>query len=305
MSLCILCPGQGGQSPRMFARLQEDDLVRAPLERLASHFGTGDLPGIADPAECFSNRVAQPMICLYQMSVWSALSSAGVAPGIVAGYSLGELAAWGVSGALEPLAVLRSAVNRAAAMDACAPNDGGMLALMAIRPSALESLVKEFGVTVAIRNSEDHVVLAGPAAVLDRIEAALRHAATHTVRLPVSVPAHSPWLGAAVPVFRSFLETLHWNAPRQPVLAGIDGQPRYHAADAIDVLSRQLAQPVEWAHALDITVEMGATVFFELGPGDALCRMARKRHPGIRARSLDDFGSTRGAIDWLRRQSTH
>jgi len=305
MSLCILCPGQGGQSPRMFARLQEDDLVRAPLERLAAQFGTGDLPAIADPALCFSNRVAQPMICLYQMSVWSALNSAGVAPCTVAGYSLGELVAWGVSGALEPEAVLRGAVKRAAAMDACAPPDGGMLALLAIRPSALEILVKDFGVAVAIRNSDDHAVLAGPSEALDRIEAALRHSATHTVRLPVSVPAHSRWLGEAVPVFRNFLETLHWKAPTQPVLAGIDGQPRYRATDAIDVLSRQLAQPIEWAHALDIAVEMGTTYFFELGPGDALCRMARKRHPGIRARALDDFVSTSGAIDWLRRQATH
>jgi len=305
MSLCILCPGQGSQSPRMFARLEDDELVREPFERLAAEVGGDVLADVADPAQCFTNHAAQPLICLYQMSVWSALEGAGITPAAVAGYSIGELAAWGVAGALTPAAVLRSAANRAAAMDACAPQNAGMLALMAIRPSAIDELVKEFGATVAIRNGEDHVVLAGPAEVLDRIEAVLQHSATRAVRLPVSVPAHSPLLHEAVPVFRSFLETLDWNPPAQPVLAGIDGQPRYRATEAIDVLSRQLAEPIEWAHALDIAVEMGATCFFELGPGDALCRMTRKRHPGIYARALDDFASVSGAVEWLQRHSRH
>jgi [acyl-carrier-protein] S-malonyltransferase len=289
----------------MFDRLRDDELVRAPLERLATEIDGDVLQNDADPAQCFTNHAAQTLICLYQMSVWSALNEARISPATVAGYSIGELAAWGVAGALEPVAVLHSAATRAAAMDACAPRGAGMLALMAIRPAAIEGLVKEFGVMVAIRNGEDHVVLAGSAEVLDRIEALMQHSATHAVRLPVSVPAHSPWLSEAVPVFRSFLETLNWNMPAQPVLAGIDGQPRYRATDAIEVLSRQLAEPVEWAQALDIAVEMGATCFFELGPGDSLCRMLRKRHTGVYARALDDFASTSGAIDWLRRHSSH
>jgi [acyl-carrier-protein] S-malonyltransferase len=48
-------------------------------------------------------------------------------------------------------------------------------------------------------------------------------------------------------------------------------------------------------------VEAGATVFLELGPGRALAEMAAGAYPEIPARSLDDFRSIRGVLDWLTR----
>lgn len=302
MSLCILCPGQGGQSPDMFARLLGEPLTQTVCTELGSSVAGDVFALAADPAQCFANRFAQPLICLYQMSVWSALSAAGVCPALVAGYSVGELAAWGVAGALSPRDVLLAAAARAAAMEACAPVAAGMLAVRGLRLAAIEAVAKAHGAVVAIRNGEDHAVLAGHMCVLDEVQRALQaSSAAHLVRLPISVPAHSPWLAPAVPEFAAALATLAWKDPQQPVLAGIDGLPRYRAADAVGALSRQLAEPLEWARVLDVAVEMGTTCVFEIGPGNALCRMLRERHPHLDARALDDFASVAGAVRWLRR----
>ena len=70
---------------------------------------------------------------------------------------------------------------------------------------------------------------------------------------------------------------------------------------AADALSRQLAEPLEWARTLDVARELGATTFFELGPGDSLTRMVREQHPDLEARALSEFASLRGAAIWLAR----
>ena len=50
-----------------------------------------------------------------------ALEAARPARAVIAGYSVGELAAWGCAGAFDAKEVLQLALRRAAAMDANAP----------------------------------------------------------------------------------------------------------------------------------------------------------------------------------------
>jgi len=302
VSLLILCPGQGGQTPEMFGRLLADPLTAGACTELGRSIA-GDFSALAaDPARCFANRFAQPLICLYQMSVWSALASAGVRPAVVAGYSVGELAAWGVAGALSAPDVVKAATERAAAMDAHAPAASGMLAVRGLRLAVIEAAAIKHGAAIAIRNGADHAVLAGPIAALEVVQRSLSESsAAHVVPLPISVPAHSPWLASAVSEFADVLAAMPWKESATPVLAGIDGQPRYRPMEAISTLSRQIAETLEWARVMDVAVEMSATRAFEIGPGNALCRMWRERHPGLDARALDDFTSVAGAIRWLQR----
>jgi len=286
----------------MFGRLFADPLTAAACVDLGRNIPGDCLEAATDPARCFANRFAQPLICLYEMSVWSAFAAAGIRPAVVAGYSVGELVAWGVAGALSAPDVLRAASGRAAAMDAHAPAQTGMLAVRGVRLAVIEAAAKAHGAAIAIRNGADHVVLAGPNVALEAIhDSVSKSSAAHLVRLPISVPAHSPWLASAVGEFADILAAMPWQEVATPVLAGIDGQPRYRSVDAISTLSRQIAETLEWARVIDVAVEMGATRAFEIGPGDALCRMWRERHPRLDARALDDFASVAGAIRWLQR----
>ena len=71
---------------------------------------------------------------------------------------------------------------------------------------------------------------------------------------------------------------------------------------AITTLAGQLATTLDWRACMQAAVEMGARVFLELGPGKALTRMLLDADPTLAARSVDEFRSLEGAVDWVRQQ---
>ena len=57
------------------------------------------------------------LCCAQALAAWAVLKPEIHARLVVAGYSVGEVAAWGVAGALDPAAVFDVVVKRAALMD--------------------------------------------------------------------------------------------------------------------------------------------------------------------------------------------
>lgn len=302
MSLCWLCPGQGSQTPELLARLATDVSLARALAPLREALPAATLEAAEHPQHCFDNRHAQPLIVLHACTVAAALTDAGVRPALVAGYSVGELAAHSVAGALAPDVAIALAIERAAAMDAATPPESGMSAVRGAPLSRLREQCEVAGCAVAIVNAADHAVLAGPRAALDQLGAQLTAGGAHVVPLAIGVPAHSHWLADAVAPFARALEAADWQTHAVPVPRGIDGRPASTRAAAIEALSRALAEPLDWARTLDVAREMGATTFFELGPGDGLARMARERFPDLTVRALADFASLDGAAKWLARE---
>lgn len=301
MSVCWLCPGQGSQTPDMLAHLADDELAGPMLARLSRHVAPDTLACATDPAHCCDNRHAQPLIVLYGLAVAATLRSVGIAPTVVAGYSVGELTAHGAAAALTPEGTLALARRRAECMDAASPPGHGLLAVRGVALELAEQEAAAAGAVVSIVNGADHVVLAGPQAVLATLAATFAAHGAHVVPLAVTVPAHSHWLAEAVAPFREALEAAGWLPHQAPVPSCIDGRSIATKAAAVDALSRQLAEPLDWARTLDVARELGTRVFFELGPGDSLTRMARERHPELEARALSEFASLRGAATWLAR----
>lgn len=303
MSLCWLCPGQGSQTPDMLAHLAGDELAGPVLKRLSQQVAPDTLAVASEPEHCFQNRHAQPLIVLYGLCVAETLRAAGIEPAVVAGYSVGELTAHGAAAALAPETALALARQRAECMEAAAPAGHGLLAVRGVPIARLQHAAHAAGAALSITNGADHGVLAGPSAVLDALAGELAAGGAHVVRLAVTVPAHSEWLSGAVAPFAQALSAARWLPHAAPVPSGIDGRSVAQRKLAVDALSRQLAEPLDWARALDVARELGATVFFELGPGDSLTRMARERHPDLEARALSDFATVRGAATWLARMT--
>lgn len=304
--IALLCSGQGAQGPDMFDRLEAIEAAEPVFAAAASLLGTDPrvLVREAAPATLQRNRTAQILCCTAALAAWSALAGRMPRRRLVAGYSVGELAAWGVAGLADTPTILHLAALRAEAMDAAARDsglgeaEGGMMSVLGLSRGAVETLCDGRQAAVAIVAGARSIVVGGSTAGLDAVAEAARDAgAERTLRLGVHIPSHTKWLQGAVPRFAAALEAAIPDIAPDPglrLLAGIDAAP-VRDAGGRDRLARQLAQTIDWAGCVDAMRAAGIRRALELGPGRALSRLT----DDIPTRSLADFRSIDGACDWL------
>lgn len=299
MSLGILCPGQGDQHPGMFDILAENRIA-AEMLRPAGEI-MGEALGSIAAHRLAVNATAQPVLCAVQLATWAALRDRLPEPRVFAGYSVGELAAYGCVGALDSAETIRLAMRRAAVMDAAGTPPGGLMAVRGLLRPDLERLCRPHGLEIAIVNDVDRLVIGGRIEALDAVEPELIALGAKVTRLRITIASHTSDMAPAVEPFRNALESSALRDSSIPILAGMDGTPVTTRRKAVDKLSAQLARTVDWAACMDGLAEMGCTMLLELGPCNGLSRMVRDRFPHIPVRSVSEFQSLEGVIDWIER----
>ncbi len=294
--LLLLCPGQGDQHEGMFDLARTSPAAEALIASML----------VAQPAasdEIFANRNAQPLIVTATLGMWEAIRDFAPPPALVAGYSIGELSAYGVAGAITPEQTVTLAAQRARWMDDCQQSAPGQ-ALVSITGLVLAqatTLAATHGYHVSIETGEDTCIAGGPAAQAETLLQAIESAGARGKRLPVAVASHTPYMLGAVEPLAQALRASAFQPLQAPVLAGIDASAVHDQQRAVETLSRQLAEPIRWLACMDAAAEAGITVALELGPGGALSRMLQNRHPHIATRSVADFRTLDGIRKWLER----
>jgi [acyl-carrier-protein] S-malonyltransferase len=304
--VAILCSGQGGQHRAMFDLVANCPEAEPVFAAGASVLGRDPRRFVreAAPADLFSDLSGQILCCTQALAAWAALDAVRPARAVIAGYSVGELAAWGCAGALDALDTLRLAQRRAALMDAAAPRDGGLAAIVGLRRTILEPILARHALSIAIVDGVDSFVVGGPRTALEAAcEDAAAHGARHTVSLRVAIPSHTPLLSEATKQFRPVLREPSPQLPRAEyrLLSGIDGDTILDMERGIDKLARQISTTIDWAACLESCRSAGAETALELGPGTALSRMASALFPDGRARATEDFHTLAGLHTWLQR----
>lgn len=296
MSLALLFSGQGMQHPAMLPWLADDERVRDMRTRLRVDDWRRSLE---DPAWAARNANAQTLLTGLALAAWGQLASAVPPPAAVAGYSVGELAAFSAAGVLDADIALALAPQRAEAMDRCAaPVPGGLLAVSGLAGAALDRLCADTGLALAIRNGPDSAVLGGPQAALDRAEGAAVLQGAHCTRLRVSIASHTPWMREAADSFAQTLGGVPFNRPRCALFS--NAADRIHGADAARAaLAAQIARTVRWDECMENIHARQVGCVLEIGPGQALARMWNQRYPDIPARACDDFRSAAAIAAWV------
>ncbi len=303
MSLGILCPGQGHQTADMFAPLRDERPAQAVL-RMTDAICGEDIAALLErsPGIIERNALAQPLICTLQLANWAVLAPLLPRPRVFAGYSIGELAAYGCAGALAPESLIRLACRRAAAMDRAVAAPTGLLALHGLHRDRIDALCRAEGVEIAIVNGADRFVVGGLRDRLPRCAEAATALGGGATPLRVSIASHTSLMAPARAVFDQALGDAGLRSPAIPVLAGIDGSAVHTGTQAATMLLRQMAEPVNWAACMDSLSEMGCRVILELGPGNSLSSLIRERLPHIAVRAVDEFKNLHGAAEWVSRQ---
>jgi [acyl-carrier-protein] S-malonyltransferase len=303
--LAILCSGQGRQNPDMFALMGDAPEAADLFAHAAALLGGRDPRDMVrtETGEVLHhNRVGQ-ILCTLQ-AVVAAVVLKDVLPDrlIVAGYSVGEVAAWGVAGLLSMTDTLDLVARRAEAMDAASPIGDGLLFVRGLSRDIVDGLCEGHDAAIAIVNPGDAFVLGGNRAALDALAGEAKAMnAIRVVEVPVEVASHTKRLAAASTAFRESLRHVRVLPPAtgMRVLSGVDGSPVIDAETGLDKLAAQISRTVQWADCLQGCIESGATVFLELGPGPALSEMVAGACRDVASRSLDDFRTLEGVRAWL------
>src|SRR3954452_10416124 len=208
MTLAILCSGQGRQHREMFALTGDAPEAAYLFAHAATLLGGRDPRDFvrSEPDEALHrNRTSQILCTLQALAATAALKDAIPHGAVIAGYSVGEVAAWG-AGLFEATITLDLVARRAEAMDAFTHAGDGLVFVRGLSRGDVDRLCGRCGAAIAIINPGDAFVIGGSREALNAIAAEARamHAAM-VVDLPVEVASHTERLAGAAAAFREVL----------------------------------------------------------------------------------------------------
>ena len=304
MGLALLFPGQGTQHAQMLPWLEQSPAARPLLDELATLVGPDWRERLADAQWARSNAVAQPLLVGVELAAWSVLAPLLPPASVVAGYSVGELAAFAAAGVFEPRTALSLAVLRAQAMDRSVLGLAtGLLAVRDLPMAAIEAWCGRHGLAIAIRLGPDRAIVGGLATALEAAADDPAAGSGRVTDIGVRIASHTPWMQAAVQEFAAQLESLRLQAPRSTLVCNVTGSAARAPADLARCLGAQIASPVLWDSCLESVAERNVRCVLEIGPGATLSTMWRAAHPRIPARSIDEFRSAQAVVDWVWREA--
>ena len=304
MSLAILCSGQGTQHRDMFALTADAPEAAGVFAAASDALGCDPRAFVRerDETALHANAAGQILCVTQALAAFAALRIASRPRLTIAGYSIGELAAWGCAGVFSAKATIELARLRASLMDAASGPEDSLAFVRGLGRNAIDALCARHDSAIAIINPGAVFVLGGARNDLRELcEEALSRGAAKAGPLKVNVASHTPRLAAASAGFRAGLAAQQ-AGPRLPgirLISGIDASAVLNFEAGLDKLAAQISQTIDWAACLDACIEAGVDTFIELGPGRALAAMAEEAYPGMRTRSLDDFRSLDGARGWV------
>jgi [acyl-carrier-protein] S-malonyltransferase len=303
MSYALLFSGQGTQHPGMLPWLEKTPACHAALAALSDSIGADWRAGLAEVPLRSRNALAQPLITGTALAAWAALAAQlDTPPAAVAGYSVGELAAYACAGVFSAQTAMALAVQRAALMDAAVVGqDTGLLSVSGL--SAVQVLQTQTDLECAIAIGADQGIYAGASPALTRAAQVLSAQGAWCKRLEVRVASHSHWMASAAQGFATQLESLSFTRPQAALVLNASGASTRDPQALRQALASQIDHTVQWAGCMDALAEQGVACVLEVGAGSTLSTMWNQRHPDIPARALDEFQDAAGAARWLARQT--
>ncbi len=290
--VAFLYTGQGSQYVNMLKQLRETEPIVAQVLQEADQamkpfldkplseylFVNEQDKDAVDKAEkdLRQTAITQPAVLSVDIALTKLMAAYGIKPDMVMGHSLGEYGALVTAGVLPFAEALEAVSARGREMTKVSVSDNGKMAAIFAPIEKVEELLKTIDgyVVIANINSNSQSVIGGASVAVEKAVDVFKEAGYNTALLPVSHAFHTSIVAPASEPLYNVLSRLHIQAPKLPIIANVTGD-FYPASESsvpeiLDVLSKQVASPVQFVKGLKTLYDVGVRLFVELGPKKAL-----------------------------------
>lgn len=302
--IAFLFPGQGSQSVGMGANLWNS------FEEARSIFKIADeVLGYPLSEICFRGpeerlrltENTQPALLVHSYILYKLLN---FVPSVSAGHSLGEYSAFLCGGAMNFEDAVRVVNKRGKYMQEAVPvGKGAMAAILGVKREDIESACRKSNgvVEIANINSYEQIVISGEKEAVEEVISILKPP-KHVV-LPVSAPFHCSLMKSAEEKLSKELDSINFLDPCFSVITNVDAKPVKKAEEVRDALKRQVSRPVRWLESMELMLEMGVSVFIEIGSGKVLSglikRIAKNNGKEVEILNVDGVESLNKVREYL------
>ena len=249
----------------------------------ASGLDLARLGTTASTEEITDTAIAQPLIVAATLLAHEELTKRGLPTGkdtVVAGHSVGEIAAYAIAGVISADDAVALAATRGAEMaKACADEPTGMSAVLGGDEAEVLARLEQLDLVPANRNAAGQIVAAGRLSALDKL-AEDPPAKARVRALGVAGAFHTEFMASALDGYASAVQNVATAEPTAVLLSNRDGQPASSAADAIEKLVAQLTRPVRWDLCNETLRQRNVKTIVEFPPAGALSGIAKRELRG-------------------------
>jgi len=238
----------------------------------------------ATAEEITDTAVTQPLVVAATLLAHEELTKRGLLSGanaIVAGHSVGEIAAYAIAGVISADDAVKLAAIRGSEMaKACALEPTGMSAVLGGDEAEVLARLEALDLVPANRNAAGQIVAAGALSALEKL-AEDPPAKARVRQLATAGAFHTHFMASATDGYASAAEGVATGEPTATLLSNADGQPVTSAADAMSKLVAQLTRPVRWDLCTEAMRANNVTAIVEFPPAGTLAGIAKRELRGV------------------------
>jgi [acyl-carrier-protein] S-malonyltransferase len=255
----------------------------------ASGLDLSRLGTTASTEEITNTAIAQPLIVAATLLAHQELTTRGLLADnevVVAGHSVGEIAAYAIAGVISADDAVTLAATRGAEMaKACADEPTGMSAVLGGDETEVLARLEQLDLVAANRNAAGQIVAAGRLSALDKLAEDPPEKA-RVRALGVAGAFHTEFMASALDGYAVAVQNVATSEPTAVLLSNRDGQPVSSAADAMEKLVAQLTRPVRWDLCSETLRQRSVTAIVEFPPAGALSGIAKRELRGVPTRAV-------------------